>query len=57
MDKSKKIFPISHDAELDIIIAPGREFEQKELDDFTAVWKCGAQSFYDDGISKFWVQS
>ena len=33
----------------DTIIAPGSEFEQvKELDEFTTVWKCRAQPFYDD---------
>ena len=33
----------------DIIIAPGSEFEQvEEIDEFTTVWICRAQPFYDD---------
>lgn len=49
MPKSKRILPIGPDVELDIIIAPGSEFKlEKELDEFTTVWKCGAQPFYDE---------
>ena len=33
----------------DTIIAPGSEFELvEEIDEFTKVWKCGAQPFYDE---------
>ena len=33
----------------DTIIAPGSEFEQvEEIDEFTTVWICRAQPFYDD---------
>lgn len=33
----------------DTIIAPGSEFHHVEdVDEFTSVWKCGAQPFYDD---------
>ncbi len=32
----------------DVIIAPGSEFEEVEnIDEFTTVWKCRAQPFYD----------
>ena len=49
MPKSKRILPIGPDVELDIIIAPGSEFKlEKELNEFTTVWKCGAQPFYDE---------
>ncbi len=49
MPKSKRILPIGPDVKLDIIIAPGSEFKlEKELDEFTTVWKCGAQPFYDE---------
>jgi hypothetical protein len=49
MQESKRIFPIGPDADLDIVIAPGSEFELvEEPDEFTRVWKCGAQPFYDD---------
>ena len=49
MPKSKRILPIGPDVELDVIIAPGSEFKlEKELDEFTTVWKCGAQPFYDE---------
>jgi len=33
----------------DIVIAPGSEFHHVEdVDEYTRVWKCGAQPFYDD---------
>ena len=35
----------------DTIIAQGSEFEQvEEIDEFTTVWKCRAQPFYDEDI-------
>lgn len=49
-DKSKKVFYIGTtiNDEFDTIIAPGTEFEfVKDLDEYTTVWKCGAQPFYD----------
>lgn len=52
MSKGKKIVytgGVVDDDSYDIIITPGSEFHfQKQLDEFTSVWKCGAQPFYDD---------
>lgn len=52
MPRTKKIVytgGVVDDDSYDIIIAPGSEFHfQKQLDEFTSVWKCGAQPFYDD---------
>ena len=52
MDEGKKIV-IFGEATLEnpfnILIAPGTEFEiVEELDEFTTVWKCGKQPFYDE---------
>ena len=48
MDESKWILPGGTEGELDVIIAPGTEFELvEEPDEFTRIWKCGAQPFYD----------
>lgn len=49
MPKSKKIFPIGSDDELNVIIAPGTEFKHEDtLDGTTNLWMCGKQPFYDD---------
>ncbi|WP_407454826.1 SseB family protein [Methanobrevibacter sp.] len=52
MPKTKRIVYIGgvvDEDHYDTIIAPGSEFEWVEdLDEFTRVWKCGAQPFYDD---------
>lgn len=52
LPKTTKIVFIGNEADedaWDTIIAPGSEFEQvKQLDEFTTVWKCRAQPFYDD---------
>lgn len=49
MPKSTKILVTGQDVDLDIIIAPGSEFNlEEELDEVTTIWKCGAQPFYDD---------
>lgn len=51
MPKSKKIVYIGDvvdDDHYNVIIAPDTEFEfVKDIDEFTSVWKCGAQPFYD----------
>ena len=37
-----------HEDFFDTIIAPETEFEiVEEVNEFTTVWKCGAQPFYD----------
>lgn len=51
MPKTKRILfiggAVDEDA-FDTIVAPGSEFEfVEDLDEFTRVWKCGAQPFYD----------
>ena len=52
LPKTTKIVFIGNEADedaWDTIIAPGSEFEQvKQLDEFTTVWKCRAQPFYDN---------
>lgn len=52
MPKSSKIVytgDVVDENSWDTIIAPGSEFEHVEdLDEFTSVWKCRAQPFYDD---------
>lgn len=50
MPKSKKILPIGPvENELDVVIAPGTEFNLEDrLDDFTSLWMCGNQPFYDE---------
>ena len=49
MPKSKKILPTDPDEDLNIIIAPGTEFYlQDQPDEFTSLWMCEAQPFYDD---------
>lgn len=52
MPKTKKIVytgGVVDEDTFDVIIAPGSEFHfQKELDEFTSVWKCGAQPFYEE---------
>ena len=50
MPKSKKILPIGPvENELDVVIAPGTVFNLEDrLDDFTSLWMCGEQPFYED---------
>ncbi len=52
MDKSRKVLRIgmpTQENPFDTVIAPGTKFHfQKELDEFTTVWKCGAQPFYGE---------
>lgn len=52
MPKTRKILYIGgvvDENAFDTIIAPGSEFELvEEPDEFTRVWRCGAQPFYDD---------
>ncbi len=50
MPKSKRILPIAHcENGLDIVIAPGTEFYlQDRLDEFTSLWMCENQPFYDE---------
>ncbi len=49
MPKSKKILPIGPDMDLDIVIAPGTEFELQDVMDKTQnLWMCGKQPFYDE---------
>ena len=50
MPKSKKILPIGPvENELDVVIAPGTEFNLEDrLDEFTSLWMCGEQPFYED---------
>ena len=49
MPKSRKILPIGPDENLDIIIAPGTEFELQDIMDETQnLWMCGAQPFYNE---------
>ena len=52
LPKTTKIVPIGNVVDedgWDTIIAPGSEFEQvEEIDEFTTVWICRAQPFYDD---------
>ena len=50
-DKGKKVLPAGppSDNQFNTIVAPGTEFiMEKELDEFTTIWKCGAQPFYDE---------
>lgn len=48
MPKSKKILPLDPDRQLDILIAPGTEFElQDTMDGTQNLWMCGAQPFYE----------
>lgn len=52
MPESKKILDIGDELSqyfLDIFIAPGSEFEfVEDVDEFTSVWRCVNQPFYDD---------
>ena len=50
MPKSKKILPIGPvENGMDIVIAPGTEFSLEDrLDEFTSLWMCGEQPFYDE---------
>lgn len=50
MPKSKKILPIGPvENGMDIVIAPGTEFNLEDrLDEFTSLWMCGEQPFYDE---------
>ena len=52
MPKTKRIVYIGNvvdDDHYDTIIAPETEFEfVEDIDEFTTVWKCGAQPFYDE---------
>lgn len=50
-DKGKKVLPIVGKVpdDLDTIIAPGTQFKiEEEVDEFTTIWKCGDQPFYDE---------
>lgn len=51
MDEGKKIVYFGEPVEgnpFNVLIAPETEFEMvEELDEFTTVWKCGKQPFYD----------
>ena len=49
MPKSKKILPIQPaENGMDIVIAPGTQFNLEDrLDEFTSLWMCGEQPFYD----------
>ena len=49
-DKTKKLLYLGSDfpGDFDTIVAPETEFEfVKDLDEFTSVWKCGAQHFFE----------
>lgn len=49
-DKDKKVLSLGkiEKDEFDTIVAPETEFIfEKELDEFTTVWKCGARPFYN----------
>ena len=51
MPKGKKVLPIldANEDEFDTIIAPGTELKiVDESDEFTTIWECGAQPFYDE---------
>lgn len=50
MPKSKKILPIGPvENGMDIVIAPGTEFSLEDrLDEFTSLWMCGEQPFYEE---------
>ncbi|MBQ6813533.1 MAG: hypothetical protein IJP12_02725 [Methanobrevibacter sp.] len=51
MEKGKRMLYVGdggHEDFFDTIIAPETEFEiVEEVNEFTTVWKCGAQPFYD----------
>ena len=50
-EKTKKILRTGLPSEesFNVIVAPGTEFIlEDELDEFTTIWKCGAQPFYDE---------
>ena len=49
-DKGKRVLPLGNAEgdEVDTMIAPGTELKiNEEVDDFTTVWICGEQPFYD----------
>ena len=49
-EKSKKLLLLGEviNDEFDTVVAPATEFEfVQDLDEFTSVWRCGAQEFYD----------
>ncbi|MBE6509395.1 MAG: SseB family protein [Methanobrevibacter sp.] len=49
--KSHKLFYLGETVndEFDTIVAPGTKFEfVRDLDEFTSVWECGEQPFYDE---------
>ena len=50
MPEGKKFLPVGPcENELDIIIAPGTEFRLEDrLDEFTSLWMCGDQPFYEE---------
>lgn len=50
MPESRKILPIGPvENGLDVIIAPGTEFHLEDrLDEFTSLWMCSSQPFYDE---------
>lgn len=50
MPKSKRILPVNaSENEMDVVIAPGTQFNLEDrLDEFTSLWMCGDQPFYDE---------
>ena len=50
MPKSKRILPIGPaENGLDVVIAPGTQFNLEDrLDEFTSLWMCGEQPFYEE---------
>lgn len=49
MPESSWILPVGSERDINIIIAPGSKFKiEEEVDEFTTVWMCTAQPFYDD---------
>lgn len=52
MDEGKKIVYFGEPVKgnpFNVLLAPGTELEMvEEIDEFTTVWKCGAQPFYDN---------
>ena len=51
IDEGKRIVYFGEPVEgnpFNVLLAPGTELEMvEELDEFTTVWKCGNQPFYD----------
>ena len=49
-EKGKKVLPLGKTEKnvYDTIVAPGTEFMlEREIDEFTTLWRCGNQPFYD----------